>query len=273
MVVPLHGLLHATVLRPPVRRAVFHFIGQTLLRVPRYRIYLVLYGGVGLSVVVATVLRFTVVQGDIRAEVSADGVRVAIGIVAFWVIAGLRTAFVSSGNQRGAWILRIIHGRPANFAAAIEQLSAAKVWAALSGTIITLVAFVALRMVSPAELLSWPATAAQLLLVGATSLLLTDAFFLNVTIVPFSGEPVGDQGNLAFTVLRYFTFFPLVTGLSLFVERWTEVSGRNFGIVTVSVVVAHLWLRKRHRDLIRLHSAQLELEEGEDEFPTKLGLL
>ena len=44
--------------RPPVRRAVFHFIGQTFFRVPRYRIYLVLYGGVGLSVVAATVLRF-----------------------------------------------------------------------------------------------------------------------------------------------------------------------------------------------------------------------
>ena len=55
---PLHELFHVTVVRAPVCRAVFHFIGQTLMRVPRYRIYLVLYGGVGLSVVTAMVLRF-----------------------------------------------------------------------------------------------------------------------------------------------------------------------------------------------------------------------
>src|SRR6202044_3128735 len=46
---------------------------QTLLRVPRYRIYLVLYGGVGLSVVIATILRLSVVDGVVRAEISADG--------------------------------------------------------------------------------------------------------------------------------------------------------------------------------------------------------
>ena len=59
---PLHKLLHATLFRPPVRRAVFHFISQTLLRVQRYRIYLVLYGGVGLSVVVAALFALTVVH-------------------------------------------------------------------------------------------------------------------------------------------------------------------------------------------------------------------
>lgn len=50
---PIVQLIHGTLLRSPVRRAVFHFISQTLLRVQRYRIYLVPYGGVGLSAVVA----------------------------------------------------------------------------------------------------------------------------------------------------------------------------------------------------------------------------
>ena len=118
-------------LRGPVRRAVFHFINQTLLRVQRYRIYLVLYGGVGLSVLIATVLRLTVIKGHLRAEASADGIRVAVGIVAFWVITGLRTAFVSPGNQRGNWIFRFMHGRPANFDAAMDELVAAKLWVLL----------------------------------------------------------------------------------------------------------------------------------------------
>jgi len=50
----------ALFVRKPIGRAVFHFINQTLLRLPRYRIYLVLYGGVGLSVLIATVLRLDV---------------------------------------------------------------------------------------------------------------------------------------------------------------------------------------------------------------------
>ena len=131
MAAPLNALLHATAVRPPVRRAVFHFIGQTLLRVPRYRIYLVLYGGVGLSVVAASVLRFSIQGQHLRVGVSADGIRVAIAVVAFWVIAGMRAAFVSSGNRQGSWALRIVHGQPPHFDAAIEELTAAKVWVAL----------------------------------------------------------------------------------------------------------------------------------------------
>jgi len=274
---PLMGVLHATVVRAPVCRAVFHFIGQTMFRVPRYRIYLVLYGGVGLSVVIATILRFNIVAGHVKAEVSADGVRVAIGIVAFWVIAGLRTAFVSSGNQRGSWVLRIVHGRPPGLDAALPQLRAAQVWAALCGVAVTLAAVVVLRMMAPAELRTGQATAAQVLVACGDCLLLTDAFFLNVTSVAFTGEAGSQEsaegaGSVAFTVLRYFTFFPLVTAVSLIAQHTVESGARQFGIVAVGIVVIHLWLRKRHRDVVRLHCGQLELEEGEEDFPMKLGL-
>jgi hypothetical protein len=274
---PLMGVLHATVVRAPVCRAVFHFIGQTMFRVPRYRIYLVLYGGVGLSVVIASILRFNIVAGQVHAEVSADGVRVAIGIVAFWVIAGLRTAFVSSGNQRGSWVLRIVHGRPPGLEAALAQLRAAQVWAALCGVAVTLAAVGVLRMVAPAELLTPQATAAQLLVSCGVCLLLTDAFFLNVTSVAFTGEASSQEstegaGSVAFTVLRYFTFFPVVTAVSLIAQHAVESGARQFGIVAVLIAVAHLWLRKRHRDVVRLHCGQLELEEGEEDFPMKLGL-
>lgn len=271
MAAPLNAVLHATLVRPPLRRAVFHFIGQTLLRVPRYRIYLVLYGGVGLSVVIAMVLRFTMTGQQLQVRVSADGIRVAIGVVAFWVIAGLRTAFVSSGNERGNWTLRIVHGSPPPFEAAIEQLLAAKVWTGLCGAVVTIAAIGALRLVAPAELRSGQATAAQLLVAAGMCLLLTDAFFVNVTIVPFTGG-AREQPNLAFTVLRYFTFFPMVMILSAVSELWLENGGKRFGIAAVSIIVAHLWFRKRHRDMVRQNSNQLELEEGEEDFPIKLGL-
>ena len=268
---PVNGLLHATLVRPPVRRAVFHFIGQTLMRVPRYRIYLVLYGGVGLSVVAASVLRFSMQGPHLRVGVSGDGIRVAIGIVAFWVIAGLRTAFVSSGNQQGSWALHIAHGQPPHFDAAIEELLAAKVWVALCAGIVTLLAMALLRLVAPPELLAWPATGAQVMVAAGMCLLLTDAFFVNVTVVPFTGG-TREQSNLAFTLLKYFTFFPLIAPLSIASQFWIEGSGRNLAIAAAVIVVAHLWFRKRQRDAVRLHCAQIELEDGEEEFPVRLGL-
>ena len=123
-----------------------------------------------------------------------------------------------------------------------------------------------------AELREGPAIAAQLLVAAGMCVLLTDAFFMNVMAVPFTGEQTREQPSLALTMLRFFTFFPAVTWLSLAAETWVETSGEHLGIAAISVVVAHLWLRKRHRDVVRLHSSQLELEEDEEEFPMKLGL-
>jgi hypothetical protein len=271
MAAPLNGLLHATVVRPPVRRAVFHFIGQTLLRVPRYRIYLVLYGGVGLSVVAALVLRFSMAGPHLQVGVDSDGIRVAISVVPFWVIAGMRAAFVSSGNRQGSWAMRIVHGQPPHFEAAIQELLAAKVWVTLCAAAITLTAFISLRLVAPPELLPPRATASQLLVAMGMCLLLTDAFFLNVTAVPFTGG-VREQSNLAFTILKYYTSFPFVMALSVGSQFLIERSGRNFGIAAALIVVLHLWLRKRHRDAVRLHSGQIELEDDEEEFPMRLGL-
>jgi len=273
MVAPLNGALHASAARQPVRRAVFHFINQTLLRVPRYRIYLVLYGGIGLSVLIATVLRLNVTgAGQLRAEASADGIRMAVGIVAFWVIVGLRTAFVSSGNQRGSWIFRFTHGKPPHFDAAIEELQAARTWVLLCSLTVTVGVFGVLRQVSSTELLTWPATSAQLLVGAGVCLVLTDAAFANVLMIPFTGEVSSSKPNLAFTLLKFFTFFPAVTTAALLSEQWIEIGWVHFGVAALALIVVHLWFRYRYREQVRIYSEQAELEEGEDDFPMRLGL-
>lgn len=271
-VAPLNGIVHALIVRSPIGRAVFHFINQTLLRVPRYRIYLVLYGGVGLSVLIATVLRLTATNGDLKAEASADGIRMAAGMVAFWVVVGLRTAFISSGNQRGGWVFRLTHGRPAHFEAAIVQLRAVKSWVLLCALTATVAVIAGLRVVAPGELLSVEATAAQLLVGVGICVLLTDAAFAQVLTLPFTGEAGGEKPNLAFTMLKFFTFFPFVTGGALGAEIWIEKSWAHFGVAGLVVLVGHWWFRYRHREIVRINSMQAEVEEGEDEFPMRLGL-
>jgi len=269
---PLHALLHATVLRSPVRRAVFHFISQTLLRVQRYRIYLVLYGGVGLSVIVASVLRLTVAHGQVRIAVSADGVRAAIAIVAFWTIAGLRMAFVSPGNRQGSWAFRIVHGRPPNLNTAMHQLQAAKLWVLVWAIVATLSVCLALRPFAPPELLNWPATASLLLVAIGMCLLLTDVLFLNVMTIAFTGEPAREQPNLAMAVLKYFTFLPIIIWIPVASEPWIEQSFQHFALAAAAIAAAHLALQRLHRRFIQEHCNMPGLEDDEDDFPMKLGL-
>ena len=265
-------LLHPTVVRPPVRRAVFHFIGQTIARVPRYRIYLVLYGGVGLSVVVATVLRFTSEHGQVHMAVSTDGICAAVGIVAFWTIAGLRIAFVSPGNRRGNWIFRIVHGKPAPFRAALEQSMAPKVWVLLAVGSVTVATCAIFHLIAPPELRTWPAFAALELIAAGMCLLLTDIFFLNVKEVAFTGERAPGESNFAFTVGKYMLFIPFVSAFPVMAEPWIERRGWHFAVAAAGFLAAHLALRARHRRTIREHSDSLALEDDEEEFPMKLGL-
>jgi hypothetical protein len=265
-------LLNATLLRNPTRRAVFHFISQTILRVQRYRIYLVLYCGVGLSVVVATVLRLTVKHGAVRMEISADGVRAAIAIVAFWTIAGLRMAFVSPGNRQGGWAFRIVHGRPPNLNTAMHLLGTARLWALLWANIITVGAWVILRALAPPELRTGPATASLLLLAAGLCLLLADTLFLNVKTGAFTGEPAREQSNLALTLLKYLTFLPVIVWLPVASEPWIEASPLHFAAAAGSIVAAHFSLRVLHRRIINEHCNMPGLEDDEEDFPMKLGL-
>jgi hypothetical protein len=269
---PLNRLLDATLLRNPVRRAVFHFISQTLLRVQRYRIYLVLYGGVGLSVVVASVLRLSVQHGLVSVEISADGVRAAIAIVSFWTIAGLRMAFVSPGNRQGSWAFRIVHGRPPNLNTAMHLLVTARLWALLWANVITFSAFLFLRAFAPPELRTWPATTSLALLAAGLCLLLTDALFLNVKTVAFTGEPAREQPNLALTLLKYFTFLPVIVGLPVACEPWMEASPLHFAVAGAAIAAAHFAFRAFHRRILNEHCNMPGLEDDEDDFPFKLGL-
>jgi hypothetical protein len=269
---PFAKLLQASLVRNPMRRAIFHFISQTIVRIPRYRIYLVLYGGVGLSVVTASILRFVAMHGQIRVEVSPDGIRAAIGIVVFWMIAGVRMAFFSSGNQRGRWIFRVLHGNPPNFNTAMQQFAGTRTWVLLWTVAIALASCLALSEIAPPALASPRATSAQLLLAMSLCVILTDAFFLSVTSVPFTSEQSGEDPNLALTVLKYFTFFPIVAALPIRLEPWIEKSALHPATLVLVVIALHALIDWRHRAVLREHCNQLPLEEDEEDFPMKLGL-
>ena len=261
-----------TLMRSPVRRALYYFISQTLFRLPRYRMYLVLYCGVGLSLVVSQLLSFRVVHQQVRLDVSADGVRAAIGIVPFWTIAGLRVALGSSGNRIGSWVFSVLLGRPPAVAQAIELSQSVQAWVVACSLMVTTGAVLLFLPLAPFPLRTLPAIAAQLIVAFGLSLLLSDILFLRFTAIAFTGEPPRDKSNLAFTVLKFIILFPVVVASSVSVQRWVERSIFDACVTAASIAAAHAVLQKIHRAALHDYSDCPALEDDEEDFPIRLGL-
>lgn len=272
MLKPVYLAMHATVLRQAGKRAAFHFIGQTITRITRYRIYLVMYCGVGFSLVVSSVLRLNIVHGQMQFTYSADGIRTAIGIVAFWTIAGLSAAINSAGNRQGLWVWNIVHGNPPPLEHMVVRVSALKLWVVLWALLATFTAFGVMQQFAPPELRSASSIAAQITAAFCCCVLLVDALFWNSIRVPFSGGADSEEENPGFTVLRYLTGFLLVLWLNLRLETLMETGPKQLGVVVAVAFVAHLWLRKKSQDHLRLYCGQDALEEETGDLPHGLRL-
>ncbi|MFZ0517394.1 MAG: hypothetical protein WAM20_10130 [Acidobacteriaceae bacterium] len=264
---PFNRILHETLVRVPARRAIFHFISQTLFRVERYRIYLVMYAGLCVSLIASTVVRMQVEKGRIHLELSADGIRAAIPMAAFLIIAGLRVAFVSPGDPRGRWVFRVVKGRPE-----WEQLSAAKIWILTWAIIIMATVYCVLMLASHTEAHGWRAIAGQILVAMGSCILLTDAFFLNVKIIPFTGERAAEKANLAIVLLKYVAAFVPWVMLVSNVEPWIEASSGHMALTIAAIGATHFMMQAIHRELLSDHLSVPDLDEDQQRLFQTLGL-
>ena len=263
--VPIHRTVHASLARRPAARAVWHFIGQNLLRVPRYRMVLVLYGGAGVALILAAALRIIVRQGGIVFTISPQGVRAIVPIAAFWTVSGLRSTFLAPADQRGRWIFRAVQGKPA-----WPHMQAARRWVLVSTCLLTLALAAAASCAASPH--SWPFALVQAFIAVSLSLLLTDSFFLTMTTIPFTGSQSGSATNLALLMIPYLGFFPAIVLFSMAAEPWLEANPGHLALAATGVVAAHLCLLRTHKTRIRQRLQQIEVDEDEEEFPLRLGL-
>jgi uncharacterized membrane protein YwzB len=267
VVLPINKLLHATLLRNPVQRGIYHFISSGLLRTQRHRVYLAMYGGLGLALLLACVVLLKFAHGHLGLALSPDGLRAAVPIAAFWAIAGLRTAFLSPMDRRGGWVFRVILGKPG-----VAQLAATTLWILPYVLLLTLAMVALISLVAPLELRAWRPAMSQTLVAVGLCLLLTDALFLKVTSIPFTGERRAPATNLAFILLQYFGFFPPLVLLTIALEPWLEASVWHMAAAVGCTVAAHLVMRSIHRKNADYYANLIDLDDDEEEFPQRLGL-
>jgi hypothetical protein len=264
---PINHLLHSTLLRNAVQRGIYHFISCSLLRTQRHRVYMALYGGLGLALLVASALLLKLSHDHLGFALSPDGLRAAVPISAFWIIAGFRTAFLSPADRRGAWIFRVILGRPGT-----EQLDTTPLWILPWALLLTLGIVALISLLAPPELRGWKPFASQALVAIGLCQLLTDALFLKVTAIPFTGERRTPTNNLAITLLQYFGFFPPLVLLMVGLGPWLEASLWHVGFTVAIIVWAHHVMRGIHRKNAEYYANLIDLDDDEEEFPQRLGL-
>ncbi|MGA8528540.1 MAG: hypothetical protein WB622_02430 [Acidobacteriaceae bacterium] len=255
---------HMTLARTPIARAMGQFIRQNLMRVPRYRMVLVMYGGMGAALVFATVMRVSTAGGRIAFVFSPEGLRAVVPMVAFWAVSGLRSTFLAPADQRGRWIFRVTVGK-----AGLAEVGAARRWTLLWSAALTLAAVV---LSAWTEYWTDAVLGTQILVAMGWSVVLTDVFFLNVKTIPFTGAKPSAATNFALLLIPYLGFFPAVVLFTVAAEPWIEAAWANVAWTAAVFAAAHLALHAMHRRQMHEHLLLIDADEDEEEFPQRLGL-
>src|SRR5216683_2212628 len=263
---PFQHILQATILRLPAQRAIFHFISQTILRAQRQRVMLAMYGGLAIALTLSDLLVFRVGGGHLRPVLLPSGIRSAIPVMVFWTVAGLRSVLTTPIDRRGAWLFRVIIGRPN-----ADHVAGTRVWVTLWATILGLATAIVLHTLSPRSLQSHLTTLDQLLIAIAVSFLLADIFLFSVRSVPFTHIRKSSITDLPLVIVRYAVLFPLFVAILIHNETWIEANAFHLFKTLFFVVAAHFLFLKIHARSLLQSTLDTPPDEA-DEFPQRLGL-
>jgi hypothetical protein len=252
------GKVVGAAVKQPGERAMFHFIGQTLGRNAKYQVYLAIYGGIGLALVLTCALGISADGGRLHLVFQETGLHVMAPLLLFWVAAGLRTAFALPLNLAAGWVFRVTGVRVHECAAAARRWA---LWLCLgvTGVVAAVVAAAGwdLRRVL-----------VQLVVGVCLSVALTDAFFYSEEHVPFNRPRMPGRANFPMQLTLYVGILPVFVGSVVRMEAWLEGSFARLVLVGAATALAHVAAKR-----LRYEPNVVEEElEGYDEDFQLLGL-
>ena len=263
---PFRHLLHATILRNPAQRAIFHFVSQTIVRTPRQRVMLALYGGLAFALTLSNMVVLRIAAGRLLPSLLPYGIRAAVPILAFWSVLALSAVVSATIDRRGAWLFRVLIGRPGP-----NHLAGTRIWITLWALAIGLAAVLLLHTVSPASMKTPLVAAGQLLVAIGAPLLLADVTLFPVRTIPFTHLHTSSITDFPLMIVRYFVLFPFFVMIVVQQESWIEASPAHLLKALALLAVAHSTLLMAHAHTLRQGTLETPPDEG-DEFPQRLGL-
>jgi len=246
-------VLHRTVLRSPQQRAVYHFLSQSL-RTPKHRVYLAMYSGLGLGLIVSGVLRVTLDAGAVRFAADSRAIAAMMPGVAFWTVAGLCFVLASSVDPRGGWVFPVTSGLPS-----AAQLDAVRMWVTLWTVVISGGVIAVAAALFPAEL-HGAALLAQILIAVALSVLLPDLFLFDARVIPFTSLRIPMNTDLAWMLLRYIVFLPVTVFAAIRLEAWAEHSAVHLAAIALAVLLLHSSIREASHRALQLRASRSDVD-------------
>jgi hypothetical protein len=228
--------LNFVLLRHAFQRASFYFIGKIFGRSTKHRLFIAMYSGIGLALILSSLF---VLRRDphVVLAISRAGLLEAPLILSFFAVSGLRATFNIPYELGANWMFQITSGGNA-----VEYLTATRRWVLLRGVLPMYAILVPLEFsfLGPAE------AAFHLAFGLAIAALLTELFFFNFNKVPFTCSYLPAKSHLAFLAGAYLYGFTLYTMTMGRLEHWVWESSVRVGgfFLFVAVFVAGIsWYR------------------------------
>jgi hypothetical protein len=262
----VHRLLHNTILRNPSKRAVFHFISQTILRSQRQRVTLAMFGGLSLALTLAQMVILRVEPGRVYLSLLPYGIRSAIPIMVFFTVIGLRSVISAPVDRRGSWVFGVLIGRPRS-----DHLAGTNIWITLWALILSLGTVLLLHTLSPSTLKIPDVTLGQLIVALGLSFFLSDLLLFSIRTIPFTHLHKSSVNDLPLAIFRYFVLFPIFVSIVVAKEAWIEASKTHLIAALLMFIAAHVLLRRALAHFLAQSTLDTPPDETE-EFPQRLGL-
>jgi hypothetical protein len=195
--------------RHPLERASFYFVGKTMVRNARHRLFLAAYVGVGFALVLETLIA-VIARSDTRASYE-PALRSVPLVLSFFLLSGMRFVFAIPAELRANWAFRL---------AGCEDRKEC-----LDGTRKAMAAFAiaplfGLLLPLYAVLWGWQAAVAHILYGFTLSLLLMEILLLNFQKIPFTCSYLPGKAQTPQRWLLYWVGFSTYAYTMANVEIW-----------------------------------------------------
>src|SRR6185312_17451151 len=213
----LHLALNAAIdrrlLKNPVQAAVFHYIGQTITRSMKHRLFLAVYAGFGAALVVISIAPYLPVgPGSFVILVSQSPARAALmGVpltLSFVLVSGLRAAFNFPAELTANWAFRMTDTNHTR-----ECLIAMRKWTVVCGVIPLFLLLVPFDL----AFFSWDVALFPFFYGVTLSAVLVEVMFVDFTKIPFTCGYFPSRNNLVWLIAMY------VGGLILYSSRMADL--------------------------------------------------
>lgn len=235
--VALNAALDRLLLKDPLQQGVYHFIGQTISRSMKHRLFLAVYAGFGAALVVFGIDQ-NGGEGLLSLLIRRQGfmpdktglLRIPFTL-SFVMITGLRAAFSFPAELKANWAFQISDANQTR-----QCMIAMRKWIVLCGVLPLFLLLIPLEL----AFFPWSVVSFQTFCGITISMLLVEVMFFDFRKIPFTCGYFPERNNLVWLIAIYVAGLVLYSSTMVDMEIWLMWEPQHIAIFVAAA--ACLWL-------------------------------